>query len=318
MTQSTQLTKEDLVASRDEQLVPLRHWGRWVAAVIVLVLLALLIRAFAAGDIDWPVVGEFFAAPAIMRGLSHTIIISILAMVLGVVLGVVFAVMRMSHNPVTNAVAGLYIWFFRGTPVLLQLLLWFNLALVFPTINLGFWRADMVDVMTPFLAALLGLGINEGAYMTEIVRGGILSVERGQTEAALTLGMTHTGVMGRVVLPQAMRVIIPTMGNEFIGLLKNSSMAAVIAYSELLRASQKIYFVNYKVMELLIVAAAWYLIVVSIFTIGQMYLERYFGRGQAHAARASWTRRFLRTLFKTHAVLPASSLDQSEREEDLP
>jgi len=228
----------------------------------------------------------------------------------------VFAVMRMSQNPVTNAVAGLYIWFFRGTPVLLQLLLWFNLALVFPTVNLVFWHGDMVDIMTPFLAALLGLGINEGAYMTEIVRGGILSVDRGQTEAALTIGMSHTGTMGRVVLPQAMRVITPTMGNEFIGLLKNSSLAAVIAYAELLRAAQKIYFVNYKVMELLIVAAAWYLIVVSIFTIGQMYLERYFGRGQSHETHVPWTRRFLSTLFKTHAVMPEPPADQDE--EDRP
>ena len=308
-------TKEQLLASGDEAIIPLRHWGRWVSAIVVLVLLGLLIRAFATGEIDWATVGEYFFKPAILRGLLNTLIISVLAMILGVGLGVVFAVMRMSHNPVTTAVAGLYIWFFRGTPVLLQLLLWFNLALVFPVIHLGFWNGKMVNLMTPFLAALLGLGINEGAYMTEIVRGGILAVDRGQTEAALSIGMSQTSTMGRVVLPQALRVIIPTMGNEYIGLLKNSSMAAVIAYAELLRASQAIYFINYKVMELLIVAAGWYLIVVSIFSIGQMYLERYVGRGQGHTTSEPWTQRFLRTLFKTHAVLPAQDLDDSCEEE---
>jgi len=298
-----------------ERIIPLRHWGRWISAAIVLALLALLVRAFATGDIDWAVVGQYFTKSAILKGLSNTLIISVLAMALGIVLGVVFAVMRMSQNPVTNAVAGLYIWFFRGTPVLLQLLLWFNLALVFPTVNLLFWQGDMVDLMTPFLAALLGLGINEGAYMTEIVRSGILSVDRGQTEAALSIGMSHTAVMGRVVLPQALRVIIPTMGNEYIGLLKNSSMAAVIAFPELLRASQAIYFVNYKVMELLIVAAGWYLIVVSIFTVGQMYLERYVGRGQSHITHVPWDRRFLRTMFRTHEVMPTPPADEEEEEQ---
>jgi polar amino acid transport system permease protein len=269
-------------AAQDDRIVPLRHYGRWLSGSAVLLLLLLVVRAFARGQIDWPVVGQFFAAPVLLKGLASTLLITVLAIAMGLVLGVVFAVMRLSHNPVTNAVAGLYIWLFRGTPVYLQLLLWFNLALVFPTVNLGFYQGRMVDLMTPFLAALLGLGINEGAYMTEIVRGGILSVDRGQLDAASSLGMTRLMAMRRVVLPQAMRVIVPPIGNEFIGMLKTSSMASTIAYAELLHRAQLIYFVNAKVMELLIVAAGWYLIVVTIFSFVQVQVERRFARGQIH------------------------------------
>jgi polar amino acid transport system permease protein len=265
-----------------DRVIPLRHIGRWISGAVVLVLLALLARAFARGQIDWPVVGQFFAVPVLLKGLGNTLLITFLSILLGLALGVIFAIMRLSKNPVTNGVASLYIWFFRGTPVYLQLLLWFNLALVFPTINLGFWHARMVDVMTPFLASLLGLSINEGAYMTEIVRGGILSVDRGQLDAAASIGMTRLMSMRRIVLPQAMRVIIPSVGNEFIGLLKTSSMASAIAFTELLHRAQIIYFVNAKVMELLIVAACWYLIIVTLFTALQAQLERRFSRGQSH------------------------------------
>jgi len=200
-----------------EQVVPLRHYGRWISGAIILFLLWLLVLAFARGQIDWPVVGEFFMAPVLLKGLGNTILVTCLSILIGLILGVIFAIMRLSSNPVTNMVASLYIWLFRGTPVYLQLLIWFNLALVFPEINLGFWHARMVDVMTPFLAALLGLGINEGAYMTEIVRGGIISVDRGQLDAASAIGMTRLMAMRRIVLPQAMRVNIPPVGNEFKG-----------------------------------------------------------------------------------------------------
>jgi polar amino acid transport system permease protein len=265
-----------------DQIIPLRHYGRWLSGAAVVALLALLVRAFAQGEIDWPVVGQFFLAPVLLKGLCNTLLITILAITMGLVLGVVFAVMRLSKNPVTNMVASGYIWLFRGTPVYLQLLIWFNLALVFPTVNLGFYQGRMVDLMTPFLAALLGLGINEGAYMTEIVRGGILSVDRGQLEAASSIGMTRLMSMRRIVLPQAMRVVVPTIGNEFIGLLKTSSLASTIAFTELMHRAQLIYFVNAKVIELLIVAAGWYLIVVTLFSLVQSRVERRFGRGQSH------------------------------------
>ena len=287
-----------------DKIVPIRHYGQWLSGAIVLFLLALLIRAFAQGEIDWPVVKEFFFAPVLVKGLGNTLLITVLAILMGLVLGVVFAVMRLSKNPVTNTVASAYIWLFRGTPVYLQLLIWFNLALVFPTVNLGFYHGRMVDVMTPFLAALLGLGMNEGAYMTEIVRGGILSVERGQLEAASTLGMTRLMAMRRIVLPQAMRVIIPPIGNEFIGLLKTSSMASTIAFSELLQRAQLIYFVNGKVIELLIVAAGWYMIIVTLFTVIQVYVERRFARGQSHEPPLTFFQKLWRNMAARRSPAP--------------
>ena len=284
------------MTAESDKIIPIRHYGRWLSGAVALILLALLIRAFAQGEIDWPVVGEFFMAPVLIKGLGNTLFITVLAILMGLVLGVVFAVMRLSKNPVTNLVASAYIWLFRGTPVYLQLLIWFNLALVFPTVNLGFYQGRMVTLMTPFLAALLGLGINEGAYMTEIVRGGILSVDRGQLEAASSIGMTRLMAMRRIVLPQTMRVIVPPIGNEFIGLLKTSSMASTIAYTELLHRSQLIYFVNGKVIELLIVAAGWYMIVVTVFTVIQAQVERRFARGQSHEEPPSMLQRMWRNL----------------------
>ena len=301
------MTTEVAVTEISDQIVPLRHVGRWVAGALVLGGVGLVLRAFAQGQIDWPVVRQFFFAPVLLKGLGNTLLITVLAILMGLALGVVFAVMRLSSNPVTQGVASVYIWLFRGTPVYLQLLLWFNLALVFPTVNLGFYQGRMVDLMTPFLAALLGLGINEGAYMTEIVRGGILSVDRGQLDAASAIGMTRLMAMRRIVLPQAMRVVVPTIGNEFIGLLKTSSMASAIAFTELLNRAQLIYFVNAKVIELLIVAAAWYLIIVTLFTLVQGRVERRFARGQSHEPPPSLRARMWRNLTMTRQTPGAGS-----------
>jgi polar amino acid transport system permease protein len=226
------------------------------------------------------VVGQFFTARSILFGLGNTVIMTILAMIFGIVLGVVFAIMYMSPNPVLKSVAWFYIWFFRGTPLMLQLLLWFNLALVFPTLGIpGLFEARTVTVITPFMATLLGLGINQGAYTAEVVRGGILSVDIGQTEAAKAIGMTRLTTLRRIVLPQAMRVILPPVGNEVISMVKLTSIASVIQFSEILRNAQAIYYANARVIELLIVAAIWYLIVVTILSIGQSFLERHFSKG---------------------------------------
>jgi polar amino acid transport system permease protein len=259
--------------------IPVRHYGRWAGAAVVLVLLALLVRAFAGADIQWDVVGDYLDYRTIIDGAVATLWITLASMVLGVALGLLLAVMRLSHNPVLASVAWGYIWFFRGTPVLVQLFLWFNLSFVFETINLGFYKDEMNDFMTPFLAALLGLGLNEAAYMAEIARAGILSVDSGQTEAAQALGMKSSKTMRRIVLPQAMRVIIPPTGNEFINMLKTSSLAYAIQYDELFRAGDTISSRNLAVMELLIVVSAWYLLLTTIFSIGQYYLERYYARG---------------------------------------
>lgn len=263
--------------------IPVRHYGRWISAVIVLVLLGLVVAAFANADITWPTVGRYLNHETILTGAVNTLWITLLSMLMGVVLGTVLAVMRLSKNPVMSSVAWGYIWIFRGTPVLVQLLIWYNLALIFPTLDLGFYRDEMTDVMTPFLAALLGLGLNEAAYMAEISRAGIQSVDEGQTEAAHALGMTGPRTMRRIVLPQAMRVIIPPTGNEFINMLKTSSLAYAIQYGELLLSATKISSRNLAVMELLLVATVWYLVLTTIFSIGQYYLERHFQRGSSRS-----------------------------------
>jgi polar amino acid transport system permease protein len=270
--------------------VPRRHVGRWVAAALIVLAVAWVGKAFADGQIAWRVVGQFLTAPAIMAGLVNTILMTACAMALGIALGVTFAVMVMSPNPVLKGVALFYIWFFRGTPLILQLLIWFNLALVFPVIGIpGLIEARTVDVMTPFVATLLGLGMNQGAYTAEVVRGGILSVDVGQTEAAKTIGMTRLTTLRRIVLPQAMRVIIPPVGNEFVSMVKLTSIASVIQYAEILRNAQTIYYANARVIELLIVAAIWYLAVVTVLQFGQYFLERHYARGsgERRAPRAA-------------------------------
>lgn len=260
--------------------VPRRHYGRLVAAAVVVLALAAIIHAFAVGQIEWNYVGEFLTVPAIMTGLMNTIIMSVLAMALGIALGIIFAVMRLSDNPVLSYVSIGYVWFFRAVPALLQLLLWFNLALVFPTMGIpGVFSVSTVQVMTPFVATLLGLGIQQGAFTAEVVRAGLLSVDKGQYEAAQTIGMTRLKLLRRIIMPQAMRVIVPPVGNEFIGMVKLTSLASVIQYAEILHSAQNIYYANSRVVELLIVAAFWYLIVVTILSLIQGRIEKYFSKG---------------------------------------
>jgi polar amino acid transport system permease protein len=243
--------------------------------------------------VDFSIVRRYLFSRLILEGLRNTIVISVLAQAAGVVLGVTFAIMRLSKNPVLSLTSSFYIWFFRGTPVLVQLLFWFNgvpgvfktLTIAVPFTDITLYSTPMVAFMTPFMAAFLGLGLNEGAYMAEIVRAGILSVDEGQTDAAQALGMTSGLTMRRVVLPQAMRVIIPPTGNEFISMLKTSSLASVVLYGELLRRAGDIYSRNLAVIELLVVASIWYLVVTSVASVGQYYLERRFSRGRARALR---------------------------------
>jgi polar amino acid transport system permease protein len=281
MTNAARTTPDQFDDIRSLTLVKPRHYGRWLTAAAILIVLALIVKAFAEGQIAWHIVGRFLTVPAILYGLVNTIVMTFAAMALGITLGVLFAIMYMSPNPVLKSVAVFYIWFFRGTPLILQLLIWFNLALVFPRIGIpDVWSIRMVDVMTPWVATLLGLGINQGAYTAEVVRSGILSVDSGQTEAAQSIGMTQLTTLRRIVLPQAMRVIIPPVGNEVVSMVKLTSIASVINFSEILRNAQTIYYANNYVIELLFVAAIWYLAVVTVLSIGQHFLERYFARGQ--------------------------------------
>jgi polar amino acid transport system permease protein len=268
----------------------------------VLVVAVALSRAVATNaNFQWSVVGHYLFDSRVLHGLVVTIELTAIAMAIGIVLGTVLAVMRLSPNPLVSGGSWIYIWFFRGTPVLVQLLFWYNIAALFPTIGLGipfgpqFVHLD-ANAITAFTAGILGLGLNEAAYMAEIVRAGIISVEEGQTEAALSLGMTRLQTLRRIVLPQAMRVIIPPTGNETISMLKTSSIASVITVSELAFTAEEIYAANYKVMPLLIVASIWYLAVTTVLSVGQHYLEAYFGRGSSRAAPPTMLGRLRRNL----------------------
>ena len=275
-------------AGRPEEIkaVPLRRPGRWVAALIVLVVAASLIRSAVTNlHFEWGVVGEYLFDHRILDGLLVTIELTVIAMAIGVILGVVLAIMRLSPNPLLSRASWLYIFFFRGTPVLVQLIFWYNISALYPKIGLGvpfgptLVHPDANTLITAFRAAVLGLGLNEAAYMAEIVRAGIISVDPGQNDAAQSLGMTRVQTLRRIVLPQAMRVIIPPTGNETISMLKTTSLASVITVSELLFAAQNIYSQNFKIIPLLIVASIWYLVCTSVLYVGQHYLERYYGRG---------------------------------------
>jgi polar amino acid transport system permease protein len=268
--------------------IPVRHPGRWVATAILLFLTVALANSLATNKrFGWGIVGHWFFSRRILDGVVVTLELTATSMAIGIALGIVLAVMRLSPNPLVSGASWFYIWIFRGTPVLVQILLWYNIAALYPRFSLGipfgptFTHFNASSLITPFVAGMLALGLNEGAYMAEIVRAGIISVPEGQTHAAQSLGMTRLLTMRRIVLPQAMRVIVPPTGNETISMLKTTSLVSVIALSppELLYASQLIYSVNYRTIQLLIVASLWYLIMTTVLTVGQFYLERHFGRG---------------------------------------
>lgn len=288
------LTASAEAKSRHTVVVPVRHYGQWVLGVVVTVVAAAILYAFARADIAWGTVFSYLDNDLVVTGMWHTIELTVLAMILALILGTCAAVMRQSQNPVLKVVAGFYAWLFRGTPLLVQLLIWFNLSIVFKTITIpGIYSGQTNHLMTPFVAALLGLGVNEGAYISEIMRGGIISVGKGQTEAALAIGMTRGKLMRRIILPQALRVIVPPLGNEFIALLKYSSLAFTISYFELLDAATRIYTANFKVIELLFTASIWYLVLTTVFTFFQILLERRLGKGRGQAGVGSRLRRNL-------------------------
>jgi polar amino acid transport system permease protein len=276
------------VRAEEIKAIPVRHPGRWVATAILLFLTVALVNSMATNQrFGWGIVGHWFFSRRILDGVVVTLELTATSMAIGIGLGIVLAVMRLSPNPLVSGASWLYIWIFRGTPVLVQILLWYNIAALYPRFSLGiplgptFAHFNASALITPFVAGMLALGLNEGAYMAEIVRAGIISVPEGQTHAAQSLGMTRLLTMRRIVLPQAMRVIVPPTGNETISMLKTTSLVSVIALSppELLYAAQLIYSVNYRTIQLLIVASLWYLIMTTVLTIGQFYLERHFGRG---------------------------------------
>jgi polar amino acid transport system permease protein len=273
---------------RDIVAVPLRHPGRWVAAAVIAVLVAMLVHSLVFNPVwQMSVVGDYLFDSSILRGVGQTLELTVFAMVIGVLGGILLAVMRLSANPVVSGASWFYIWFFRGTPVLVQLVGWYSIAALYPHISFGipfgpaFYHGDANTLITRFTAAVLGLGLNEAAYMAEIVRAGILSVDPGQNEAAHALGMSGGQVMRRIVLPQAMRVIVPPTGNETISMLKTTSLVSVIAAPELFGTASIISSRNFAVIQLLLVVSLWYLFITSILTVGQYYVERYYARGSA-------------------------------------
>ncbi|MEO8925266.1 MAG: amino acid ABC transporter permease [Caldimonas sp.] len=278
------------------KLAPQRHYVQVVAAVVVLLLAFLLARSLALNDnMQWGMVWKYLGNTQVRQGIVTTIGLTVLCMVMGTILATILAVMRLSNNRVLSTVSFAYTWVFRGTPLLVQLIFWYNLAALFPVLSIGIPFTDIHagvstnTVITPFIAAVLGFTLNEAAYMSEIVRAGIQSVNIGQREAALSTGMTEGQSMTHIVLPQALRVIVPPTANQAINLLKATSLVAFIAGDDLLSAVQNIYAVNFAVIPLLVVASIWYLIIVSVASVGQYYLEHRVGRGVTNFNPAAMT-----------------------------
>ncbi|MFE1903107.1 amino acid ABC transporter permease [Streptomyces gardneri] len=277
------LVKTDSTAPPAEpppRVVPTRRAGQWATAAVVLVLLGLgLLSVVRNKAFQWDVVAQYFTSASVLRGLGLTLWLTALVMALGFLLGTLLAVFRLSANPVLRAVSWGYVWFFRSTPILVQLLFWFNIGALYPTV-LG---VHTVNLLGPVAVAVIGLTLHEAAYAAEVVRGGILSVDRGQIEAAQSLGLGRLRRLTRIVLPQAMRAIVPPAGNMLIGTLKGTSIVSVIAVQDLLYSTQLIYHRTYEVIPLLLVATLWYVAVTSVLSLGQHYVERYYARGTGGA-----------------------------------
>ncbi|WP_338703533.1 amino acid ABC transporter permease [Streptomyces sp. Q6] len=258
------------------RIVPRRRVGQWITAGVLLVLLGLVVDSVLRNDaFQWDVVAEYFTTTSVLRGLGLTLWLTALVMALGFALGTLLAVMRLSANPVLRSVSWGYVWLFRSMPILVQLLFWFNIGALYPQL----FGVKTVDLFGPVTVAIIGLTLHEAAYAAEVVRGGILSVDRGQIEAAQALGLSRYRRWRRIVLPQAMRSIVPPAGNMLIGTLKGTSIVSVIAVQDLLYSVQLVYHRTYQVIPLLLVATLWYVVVTSLLSVGQHYIERHYARG---------------------------------------
>jgi polar amino acid transport system permease protein len=286
---------------------------RLTASVVVLFVAALVVDAVVTNqNFQWGVVGQYLTNSIVLSGFVRTIWLTAAAMAIGIVLGIVLALMRLSKSPLLSASSTIYITLFRGTPVIVQLIFWFNLAYLFPRIGIGVpfggpsISANTNSVISASVAATLGLGLNEGAYMSEIVRGGIQSVPRGQTEAALAIGMTDTRTFRRVILPQALRLALPPTGNEAIGMLKYTAVVSVIGMPDLLFSVESIYNRTLQVVPLLVVACIWYLVATTVLYIIQRRIERRYGRGFAAVAAHAQARPLSRLATRIKATYSVS------------
>jgi polar amino acid transport system permease protein len=321
------------------KVVPVRHYWSWVGAAVTVLLVSMVIHTLVSKvpsgtyqcasahpfrhctprmvwRFGWTVVGQFFTSHEILEGLKITMEATVMAMAIGIVLGMLIAVMRLSKNRILSSPAWAYTWFFRGTPVYVQILVWFNIAALYHSFRLGVPYSSWdfahfsANSLSPLTVGILALGLNEGAYMSEIARSGLISVDEGQIEAATSIGMTRAQTLRYVILPQAMRVIIPPTGNEVISMLKTTSLLSAIGITELLGAAENISATNYEVMQLLITASLWYLIMTTILSTGQFYLERHFAKGALRTQPLTPLQRMrvdvrgVLTKFRTHPDVP--------------
>ncbi|WP_037076680.1 amino acid ABC transporter permease [Pseudonocardia spinosispora] len=286
-------TTHAAVTDEDDELTIIRRRSpmRLAGMVVLVVLAAMLVNTLVTNTrFDWGVVARYLTVDAVLAGAWLTLELTVIAMVLGVLLGIALAVMRVSRSRLLSGTSWAFVWFFRGTPLLIQLIFWFNLSALYPALSLGVpFGPELLSgssnaFITPFVAAVLGLSLNEAAYMAEIIRGGLLGVDRGQTEAAQALGMRRTLILRRIVLPQAMRIIVPPTANQTVSMLKNTSLVSVLGAADLLHSAQIIYSRTYQTIPLLIVAALWYLAMTSVLSLGQYYVERYYRRGERSVA----------------------------------
>lgn len=275
--------------------VPVRHPGRWISALIILLLVAGLLQSlFTNPNFRWDIVGTYILDVKVVQGVGWTLLLTVASMVLAIVLAILLAVMRQSDNPVFRWSSWVWVWFFRGTPVYTQLVFWGLVTVLYPAFTLGIpfgpelFSYALSDPSKGLIPAILGLGLNESAYLAEIFRAGLKSVDRGQQEAAEALGMSKGKIMWRIILPQAMRIIVPPTGNETIGMLKTTSLVLAVPFTlDLTFATNALANRIYLPIPLLIVAAFWYLLVTSILMVGQHYLEAYYGRGVDNQAPAA-------------------------------
>ena len=274
--------------------IPTRHVGRGVVAVVLLVLLLWLVQSLAFNQaLDWPTVWKYFLDYNVLAGLGRTLLITAVAIVVAIIIGTVLATMRLSNSRILQTLAWVYVWFFRSVPLLVLLVLAFNLSLLWPEVTIGIpfggptlYSIETQKLLNPLVAAIVTFALQQAAYTSEVLRASMLAVPVGQREAAAALGMTSARALRRIVFPQAFRIALPPIANDTINLLKSTSIVAFIAVPDLMYSVQQIYSANFRVMPLLVVATVWYTIIVSVLSAGQFLVERRLRNAPSRTTRA--------------------------------
>lgn len=287
-TNSQHPTSDVHIASSEPlQVVPARYPLRLLGAIFSVFILLAIIQSVATNPRwEWGVFRQWFFDPYILSGLGKTLLLTLLGTLFGIIFGTALALARLSKSYLLNSLAWGYIWLFRSLPLLLVLIILYNFSYLYENLSLGipftpwvFYTHSTVDVLNQFSVAVLGLSLVQSAYTAEIIRGGILGVDAGQHEAAAALGLPAYRRTFRIIIPQALRAILPTGFNEIIGLAKGTSIVYVLSMPELFYTVQVIYNRTQQVIPLLMVAAVWYLVITTVLSVLQYYVERYFSRG---------------------------------------